>query len=240
VPDGFRDWVRENAGRLAVANNRGTLPIFLQENRRWWKDLTEIDTINRQAIHKTVSHAAAFGAESESLARELGVRVTPVNVKSESRTIEKAISDYHGDVFEVNDIIRNTFIAMPGEVDRVVKAVPKWAKKVIEHKVQASGMGYSGHLFKVWFRNGVRAEVQVNTPQMIYAKEMGAREILGEELHRKIREASGLPHGLGHRYYEEWRVLDELERRTAEQAGRMRELEALSQAYYGRIRDVEL
>jgi len=36
VPDGFRDWARENAERLAAAGARGALPPFLTENRRWW------------------------------------------------------------------------------------------------------------------------------------------------------------------------------------------------------------
>ena len=44
---------------------------------------------------------------------------------------------------------------------------------------------------------------------MIYAKESPelAKQLLGEERYNSIASKAGVPGGLGHKYYEEWRVL---------------------------------
>lgn len=160
---------------------------------------------------------------------------TPVNIKSESRILEKAISDYRGDVAQVADIIRNTFIVPAEDIQRVLAAVQD-EFTVIKYKLQHSNMGYSGHLFQVWAKDGIKAEIQVNTPQMIYAKEPAAKTILGDKLYRQIRKESGLQCGLGHKYYEEYRIMSKAEQQSA----KGRELLKLSQEYYERIRAVKL
>lgn len=239
MPKQFKAWIKENDDRIARANERGTLPYFLKDNRGLWADLSTVEIINRQSIAETVGHAGAFGASSKVLAMALGVQITPVNIKSERRVIEKASGSYNGDVAKVNDIIRNTFIAQPSEIDSVLEAVRE-RFKVIDYKAQRTDMGYTGHLFKVWYSDGVKAEIQVNSPQMIYAKEPTARKILGTRLYDQIRRKSGLTNGLGHTYYEEYRTLEKLTSRTLEQTERMRELEGLSREYYKKIGSVKL
>ena len=50
----------------------------------------------------------------------------------------------------------------------------------------------------------------MNTAKMIYAKEKpeDAMRIIGEGLWNKIRKETGIEGGLGHKYYEQWRLLD--------------------------------
>lgn len=101
-------------------------------------------------------------------------------------------------------------------------------------------MGYTGNLVKVWYADGVKAEIQVNTPQMIYAKDPRAKSILGNKLYSSIKQSSGLPCGLGHQYYEEYRTLEAIQSPTAAQLRRMSELKKLSQGYYKKIGSVIL
>lgn len=180
--------------------------------------------------------ANAFGDKADAIAKSLGVTVTPVNIKSESRILEKAMSDYRGDVAKVVDIIRNTFIVPAEDIQRVLAAIQD-EFTVSKYKPQPlDNMGYSGHLFQLWAKDGIKAEIQVNTPQMIYAKETAARSILGDELYSAIYKESGLQCGLGHKYYEEYRILSEAD----QQAAKGLELQRKSQEYYGRIRAVKL
>lgn len=145
------------------------------------------------------------------------------------------MSDCQGDVAQVADIIRNTFIVPAEDIQRVLAAVQD-EFTVIEHKTHHTNMGYSGHLFQVWAKDGIKAEIQVNTPQMIYAKHSTAKAILGDELYRTIRKESGVQCGLGHKYYEEYRILSKADQQTAKGL----ELQRKSQEYYERIRAVKL
>lgn len=58
-------------------------------------------------------------------------------------------------------------------------------------------------------KSGLTAEIQVNTPEMIYAKESPAlaRELLGDKKYNEIHTKTGIEGGQGHKYYEEWRKL---------------------------------
>lgn len=71
---------------------------------------------------------------------------------------------------------------------------------------------------------------------MIYAKEPEAKAILGNELYSTIRKESWLQCGLGHKYYEEYRILSKADQQTAKGL----ELRRKSQEYYKRIRAVKL
>ena len=55
-----------------------------------------------------------------------------------------------------------------------------------------------------------RAEIQVITPYMIYAKEPPkiAKQLLGESMWNKIMQKTKLEGGLGHKFYEQWRLLN--------------------------------
>ena len=71
-------------------------------------------------------------------------------------------------------------------------------------------MGYSGNIVNIMTSNGLIGEIQVNTAKMIYAKEtpLNAKNILGDELWNKIKIEVGIEGGLGHKFYEEARLLD--------------------------------
>lgn len=85
--------------------------------------------------------------------------------------------------------------------------------------------------------NGIIAEIQVNTKEMIYAKErpFDAKRIIGNEAWEKIYKKTGLEGGLGHKYYEEGRVLD-----VVRDALRIEELQKKSREYYENFREILL
>ncbi len=78
---------------------------------------------------------------------------------------------------------------------------------------------------------GIPAEIQVNSPEMIFAKEPGtvARQFLGDQRYDEIAARSGVPGGLGHELYEQWRVLDP--NTPAAQS-----IAAQSRGYYNQVR----
>ena len=53
---------------------------------------------------------------------------------------------------------------------------------------------------------------------MIYAKEKpeDAKRILGEKRWEEIQKQTGMEGGLGHKYYEEWRILDKSDKKAQE------------------------
>jgi hypothetical protein len=93
-------------------------------------------------------------------------------------------------------------------------------------------LGYSGVNTTFETRAGIMGEIQVNSPEMIYAKEAPgvARGILGDTVYDNLRSKPGMPEaGLGHAYYEQWRVLDPTSSTAAEIAAR-------SRAYHDAVR----
>ncbi len=90
-------------------------------------------------------------------------------------------------------------------------------------------LGYKGHAIIYRTSNGVYGEVQVNTPEMIYAKETESRgrKMLGDKKYEEIARRIGVKGGLGHQLFEEWRVLnDETDLR------RKKEIQNQSKQYY--------
>jgi hypothetical protein len=71
-------------------------------------------------------------------------------------------------------------------------------------------LGYSGINTSIKTKSGITAEIQVNTPEMIYAKEPEniARSLLGDDTYKTISDKTGIKGGQGHKFYEDWRALD--------------------------------
>jgi hypothetical protein len=77
----------------------------------------------------------------------------------------------------------------------------------------------------------VTGEIQVNSPEMIFAKEPPsiARCILGDDVYHSISDRSGVPGGRGHELYAQWRSLDP-------NSAQAQTIAAESRAYYDSIR----
>jgi hypothetical protein len=93
-------------------------------------------------------------------------------------------------------------------------------------------MGYSGINATVPTKSGVPGEIQINSPEMIYAKEPAetSRAILGDEKFNELQSRTDLPPGgKGHEMYEEYRSLPE-------DSPRASEIESASREYYDGFR----
>lgn len=176
-----------------------------------------------------------------SVAAEFGGRVTPVNLKTRASIIRKlSTAEVNHDVRAIKDAVRTTIIVDSDKVEGVrsyFKQVKSSGGNVQRIKVQAGSvfLGYTGTIVNFNGANGLTAEIQVNTPKMIYAKEPpeDAKRIIGEALWRKIRRETGLPGGLGHKYYEQYRLLT-YEQQQSELG---REIARKSEEYYSHFKE---
>ena len=134
-------------------------------------------------------------------------------------------------ISDIKDAVRNTIIVDKDKIDEVVMNLEQ-LDNFIRHKEQKAEKfnGYSGNIINLSMPNNTVAEIQVNTAKMIYAKETeaNAKRILGEELWNKIRTETNIQGGLGHRYYEEIRLLNEV----TERQKKIKRLKSLSKEYY--------
>jgi hypothetical protein len=170
-------------------------------------------------------------AMADNIAAKNGGRVSKVPLKSKARALEKANNDYGGDASRVTDIARNTIVVPKEKIPSVVAALREQGAKVKEINPENDEFGYSGANSKIQTGAGIQGEIQVNSPEMIFAKEKPeiAQEILGKEQYDAIAEKAGVPGGKGHEFYEQARTLplDSPERaKLAEQ----------SRAYYDNFR----
>ncbi len=152
---------------------------------------------------------AEIDAVADEIAKTVGGRVARAKLKSKARAIEKAIKEYNGHGSRVSDIARNTIIVPKDKIPEVVAALKQKGAKIKITNVGDDEFGYTGVNSKIRTEAGIQAEIQVNTPEMIFAKEKPeiARQLLGDELYDSIADVSPVPGGKGHEFYEKARAL---------------------------------
>ena len=215
VPDKFKKWVIENQQKIEKARKRNTLPYFLRDNK------SIIQNINTENSAKEITNRASLvGNEVQSLAESIAQKnngfVTPVNYKSVSSIIRKVTTEGITP-YDIKDAVRTTIIVPKSRIEQVLNELFGSEPFVrLKRQRPESFMGYSGNIVNIKTSGGLTAEIQVNTERMIYAKEKpeDAKRILGEKRWKEIQEQTGMEGGLGHKYYEEWRVLDKADKKA--------------------------
>ena len=217
VPDGFKQWVLSNQQRINEAKRSGTLPYFLLNNK---------SALNKISLEKSVDEillkAKAVGDEVQDFAEHIANRnngfVTPINYKSASSIIRKVTTEGITP-YDIKDAVRTTIIVSKEDIENTLKDLSIDESFIrLKRQEPKSFMGYSGNIVNIKTSNGLIAEIQVNTAKMIYAKEepVYAKRILGEKLWNEIYAQTGIEGGLGHKYYEQWRVLDKASEKAIE------------------------
>ena len=228
----FQDWWKKNKKRVSEAQS---LPYWVKDNPKYTKikrEKTDAEKSLEKAIKDVVIKARSSGGEVQGLAESIAAGhnaiCTPINYKSEASIKRKVLLERKekGDAYmpdKLKDLVRTTIIADRQNIDIVIEQLrmsePVKAFKGIAVKKQRpqNYLGYSGNIVNLQTSNGLVAEIQVNTAKMIYAKELpeNAKAILGEKLWNKIHQETGIEGGLGHKYYEEWRVMSNEEQQSA-------------------------
>jgi len=205
LPDNFKEWVERNKERIEAATN---LPYFLKNNQQY------DSAIQRKAVEELIRDAKAMGSmlqkTAETVASKFDAMVTPINYKTRESIMRKIKTERAGkptySTTDIKDSVRTTIIADRSRITAVREELKEMGCFI---KEQDTELGYTGTIANV---SGISTmgEIQVNTAKMIYAKERpnDARKILGDALYDTIAKEVGVEGGLGHRYYEEWRVLD--------------------------------
>lgn len=220
----FQDWWKKNKKRVSEAQS---LPYWVKDNPKYTKikrEKTDAEKSLEKAIKDVVIKARSSGGEVQGLAESIAAGhnaiCTPINYKSEASIKRKVLSRrIKDDSFmpeNLTDCVRTTIIVDTRQLKYVINEL-KAQESFYKYKPQKTILGYVGNIVNVKTNNGLVAEIQVNTAKMIYAKELpeNAKAILGEKLWNKIHRETGIEGGLGHKYYEEWRVMSKEEQQSA-------------------------
>jgi hypothetical protein len=174
---------------------------------------------------------AEIDALAESIAKQVGGTVAKAPLKQQSQAMAKIKRDYGGDATRLQDLARNTIVVEKEQYSRAVQLLKDAGAKVKVIEADSNPLGYSGTNSVLRTKAGIPGEIQVNTPEMIYAKESKAvaEAILGKERYAEIASKTGEPGGVGHTLYEEFRVMSKGDPKGPK-------LATESKAYYDRIR----
>jgi uncharacterized Zn-binding protein involved in type VI secretion len=175
-------------------------------------------------------------AAADDIAAQHGGTVAKAPLKSRARVLEKANNDYDGDVSRVKDFARNTIVVKSGHELKALESLrakypdlPAKSVKIVD--ASKDPCGYSGINVSVPTKSGMPGEMQINSPEMIYAKEKpaDARRILGDAKYEATqKKLGGIEGGKGHTLYEKFRsTSDPTEKAKAA---------AESRAYYDSVR----
>ena len=168
-------------------------------------------------VQAYIQKAREAGNEIEkiwvNIASLLGGQVSEIDYKSANSIARKANDYYKGKIDKVKDAIRNTVIIDKQKIQQALdkaKSIPGYIR-INERNPDTDNLGYKGHAIIFKTKNGMYGEVQINTPEITYAKETESRgrKILGDKKYDEIAKRIGVKGGLGHKLYEEWRDLKE-------------------------------
>lgn len=228
VPENFNSWMDKNNSRIQRSKNQ---PYFIKDNKG-------TITIPPKNLEELMSRASESSGEVMKLANELAAKyngyAVPINLKGKERIIEKVQGELKGEITGIKDAVRTTIILSQKDLKNIIVDSEKMSIFVrVKHQTPDKFSGYSGLLTNIRTKNGIQGEIQFNTAKMIYAKEKpkDAKFLLGVEKWNAIKKETGMPGGLGHKYYEQMRVLDE-----AKDASLYEALEKKSIEYYKHFR----
>ena len=181
-----------------------------------------------QKAKEAVNEIQNIGA---NIALQIGGQVSEIDYKSANSIARKANDYYKGKVDKVRDAVRNTVIVDKQNIQQALekaKSIPGYIS-TNERNPATDNLGYKGHAIIFKTKNGMYGEVQINTPEMIYAKETESkgRKMLGDKKYEEIAKRKGVKGGLGHKLYEEWRIL----KKKSDQE-RKKSIELQSKNYY--------
>lgn len=186
----------------------------------------EINAVGKsnKAVERAMKKAQAVAPKMQKIAvdiaKEFGASVTPMNLKSE-KSIKRKLNDPDvKGVQDLKDLARTTIIVSKEDMPKVLQRL----KQRPEHtrtKNQTNSRernpndnkrdidkfhGYTGNIVNLNIK-GQTVEIQVNTPEMIYAKEKReiAIKLLGKQKYKEILKKTHQSPGMGHAYYEELR-----------------------------------
>jgi hypothetical protein len=175
-------------------------------------------TDKKDPVQDLLEKAKQVAPEVEAEANKIGALiagdVSPVNFKSETRMREKAQKEYGGDATKIVDSVRTMIFVPYDKLQASYDAV----SKLPEFQSDAGGrakvigtrgeqFGFQGVLTNFKTSKGISAEIQINAPGMIYAKEdkKDKNPLLPQSKYDEIFKKTGLPPGKGHTFYEEIR-----------------------------------
>jgi uncharacterized Zn-binding protein involved in type VI secretion len=146
---------------------------------------------------------------ADEVAAQVGGRVAKAPIKSEARALEKINNDYDGDASRIKDLARNTIVVPKERIPEATAMLRERGVAIKEITPTRESLGYSGVNGTMKTSSGLTGEIQVNSPEMIYAKESpaNARAILGEDTYNAIADRVGVSGGRGHALYEQYRSL---------------------------------
>lgn len=179
-------------------------------------------------------HARTTKTAIDSLAGRIATRfdgrLAAAPIKGPVRALEKVLDKYAYDVDRLGDLARNTIVVPAEKIDDVVRALRSAGSDVEVVRHSHDSLGYSGVNSKIDTPSGT-GEIQVNTPEMIFAKEpeANARGILGDAVYNEIASRFRVPGGRGHDIYEQYRGLDPTSAEALALAGESIEYYALFQ-----------
>lgn len=191
--------------------------------------------IHRKALLKDVRFAAreriktgAFADATDSkdeielaaaeIARFRGGFVSIAPLKSEERASQKVALDYRGDWHQIKDIARLTIIVPTLSAVTAVMNMIQYryfvaskGRGVVDIKIidpERDPCGYSSTTVFVRTTNGRVAEIQINVPEVIYAKQSQSSVVrtISQARYDAIRNRFQLEGGLGHHLYELFRA----------------------------------
>lgn len=134
----------------------------------------------KEMYEKAAANKDAFDSTNKKIAQELGGRAAVVPLKGSERAVEKITKSYNNDPSKIRDLLRTTIeVKSLSDVNSAVERIkmnygePVKLRNLLDPNAESLGGSGYRDINMVVEVNGSYAEIQVNLPAMLEAKEQG-------------------------------------------------------------------
>lgn len=161
---------------------------------------------------------------ANKMINKYGGQLSDPGIKTKQSYTRKVMDELGGDETKITDTARNSIVHSDSErIYNIVKDDLKLKNKLVKSDYkfhETNGLGFQGGNIRVKGKSGIVGEIQVVSPEMVFAKESSdiAKSILGEVKYKEMLDKFGDIGGKGHKYYEDWRIIED---KTSKEAMRL-------------------
>jgi hypothetical protein len=134
----------------------------------------------KSMYEKAAANKDKFDSTNQEIADLFGTKAAVVPLKNTERAVEKIIDAYEGDPSKIKDLLRTTIpVKSLGELNKAIETIKSKYGEPIKFRnlldPNTKSLGGSGYrdINMVVEINGSYAELQINLPEMLEAKDKG-------------------------------------------------------------------
>jgi len=148
VPQGFKDWVAENKDRMAAAEERGTQPYFIRDNKEVVDGILNENVQTKTASQAAKEHSAAYASHIHGKSEDKAVNGEVVKGYVTEKVTLDVINMRKDALSSDRFRLSQEHIYVPNLISKKIKFAKKPLQRIINHCISEEEINAVEYLWK--------------------------------------------------------------------------------------------